>query len=108
MLQLPEVLPPSEPVSPVYAAVNRCMAAYKQAYRAAGTMGADQLNRHVAGSDAYRLALPLTQTETDIQAFISCVTRGIALGVFETHEPSQLLYAAQIALSVTKRKPGKA
>jgi hypothetical protein len=51
--------------------------------------------------------MPLTQTETDIQAFISCVTRGIALDVFENHEPSQLLYAAQIALSVTKRKPGK-
>ena len=106
MLQLPEVLPP-ETVSPVRAAVNRCMDAYKQAYRAAGTMGADRFDRHVAGAEAYRLAMPLTQTETDIQAFISCVTRGIALDVFENHEPSQLLYAAQIALSVTKRKPGK-
>jgi hypothetical protein len=106
MLQLPEVLPP-ESVSPVRAAVNRCMDAYKQAYRAAGTMGADRYDRHNAGSDAFRLTLPLIQTETDVKAFISCITRGIALGVFEDHEPSQFLYAAQIALSVTKRKPGK-
>ena len=106
MSQQAELLPP-ETFSPVREALNRCMNAYKQAYRAAGTMGADRYDRHNAGSDAYRLALPLTQTETDVQAFINCVTRGIALGVFENHEPSQFLYAAQIALSVTKRKPAK-
>jgi hypothetical protein len=107
MSQEPELLPPSEPVSPVLAAVNRCMAAYKMAYRAAGTMGADRDDRHNAGCDAYRLALPLTQTEIDVQAFINCVTYGIAIGAIDGPEPSQLLYAAQVALSAIKRKPGK-
>ena len=107
MLQLPEVLPPAKPVSPVYAAVEHCMAAYKMAYRAAGSLGANQEDRHNAGCHAYRLSLPLTQTETDVQAFVNCVTHGIALGAFEGQEPSQLLYAAQVALSAVKRKPGK-
>ncbi len=107
-MQMPEFLPPAAPISPVSAAVDRCMAAYKQAYRAAGTIGADRDERHDAGCHAYRLVLPRTETQTDIQAFVNCVTHGIAIGAFEGQEPSQLLYAAQVALSAVKQKPGKA
>ncbi|KAA6464538.1 hypothetical protein DYQ86_00775 [Acidobacteria bacterium AB60] len=103
MLQLPEVLPPAEVTSPVCAAVERCLAAYKQAYRAAGTLGADQDTRHDAACHAYRLALPRTETPTDIQAFINCVTYGMALGAIDREESTHLLYAAQVSLSAARR-----
>jgi hypothetical protein len=35
--------------------------------------------------------MPRTESVTEIQAFIACVAHGINIGVFERHEPSQLL-----------------
>ena len=107
MPENPEFLPPAQALSPVSSAVNRCLAAYKQAYRAAASVGANQDVRHDAGCNAYRLALPRTETPTDVQAFINCVIQGMALGAIEDQESSHFLYAAQVALSATKRNPGK-
>lgn len=105
--QNPEIPAQPAPESPVAAAVNHCMAQYKGAYRAAATMGASEYGSHKAGREAYRLALPRTGSVTEIQGFIACIAHGITLEVFDRHEPTQLLYAAQVALASLKSKTGK-
>ena len=90
------------------AAVERCMDAYKKAYRACAAQGGDQYDRNDAGSNAYRLAMPCTDSIAEIRAFIACVAYGITMEVFKRNEPNQLLYAAQVALSSRRRrKAGK-
>jgi hypothetical protein len=43
-----------------------------------------------------------------IRAAITCIAHGITLEVFDGRDGSQLLYAAQVALSVLNRKGKKA
>ena len=50
-------------------------------------------------SMAFKLALPELKSRADIKDFIAAVAQGIALGFFNGREGSQLLYAAQIAMS---------
>ncbi len=50
----------------------------------------------------YRLALPALDTYEDIHAYIACIAQGVALGIFSGRDGSQLLYAAQVALSVVQ------
>ena len=58
---------------------------------------------------AYKLALPQLGSRAEIKEFIQHVAQGIALGVFNGREGSQLLYAAQISMSaLTAEKGGKA
>jgi hypothetical protein len=42
-----------------------------------------------------------------IRAYISAIAQGIQLEVFDGRDGSQLLYAAQVALSVLKQKGAK-
>jgi hypothetical protein len=95
------------PVSPIAAAVNRCIAAHNNAYRACALANGDDWDRRNAGKNAYRLAMPRAETVTDVQGFIACVMHGMNLGVFDRYEPNQLLYAAQVALTALKHKPVK-
>jgi hypothetical protein len=99
--------PPQLAVSPATTALDRCMAAYNMACRAAGTVGANLEQREIAACRAYRMALPQMETLADIKAFINCITHGLAIGAFEGQESTQLLYAAQVALSAIGRKAGK-
>jgi hypothetical protein len=94
-------------VSPIADAVNRCIAAYHNAYRASALANGDDWDRREAGKSAYRLAMPRAETVTDVQGFIACVMHGMNLGVFDRYEPNQLLYAAQVALTALKHKPVK-
>jgi hypothetical protein len=54
-------------------------------------------------SMAYKLALPGLGSASEIKEYIGAVAQGIALGFFTGREGSQLLYAAQIALSALER-----
>jgi hypothetical protein len=57
---------------------------------------------------AFKLALPGLGSASKIKEFIAHVAQGVALGMFIGREGSQLLYAAQIALSAIEReKKGK-
>jgi hypothetical protein len=55
-------------------------------------------------SMAFKLALPELNSRGEIKKFIQAVAQGIALGFFNGREGSQLLYAAQIALSADTDK----
>lgn len=52
----------------------------------------------------YRLAMPSMETYEGIHAYIACVAQGIALGIFNGRDGSQLLYAAQVAISVVNQQ----
>ena len=56
---------------------------------------------------AYKLALPRMESLTAIRAAIACIAQGIALEVFDGRDGSQLLYAAQVAMSTLKSKGAK-
>lgn len=50
----------------------------------------------------YRLALPPLGSYEEIHAYIACIAQGVAMGIFSGRDGSQLLYAAQVALSVVQ------
>ena len=56
---------------------------------------------------AYKLAMPRRESLAAIRAAIACIAQGIALEVFDGRDGSQLLYAAQVAMSTLKAKGGK-
>jgi hypothetical protein len=56
---------------------------------------------------AYKLAIPTMDSLPAIRAAIACIAQGINLEVFNGRDASQLLYSAQVALSVLKQKGGK-
>jgi hypothetical protein len=70
----------------------------------------DALARHPldqtkAGRDlAFKLELPGLGSIGEIRLNIEAVAQGIAMGIFTGREGSQLLYAAQVALSAIMRE----
>jgi hypothetical protein len=54
---------------------------------------------------AYRIAMPSLAEQEHIRDFIGCVAHGILIGAIEGKSASQLLYAAQVALSMNRREP---
>src|ERR1700738_2936247 len=103
---------PAEPVSATVAVLERCLNAYRHAYKAIEATGKTGYFCRQAGAAAYRLAMPSTETLASTQALIACVAQGINLQVYDGRESTQLLYAAQIALAAHKlpkpEKPQKA
>jgi len=55
------------------------MTAYKRAYDASGAKGQPDFRCKQGGEFAFRVNMPSTATLTGVQAFNSCVTRGIHL-----------------------------
>ncbi|MGO9317566.1 MAG: hypothetical protein ACLPXT_00405 [Terracidiphilus sp.] len=53
---------------------------------------------------AYKMQLPGLGSVSEIKENIEAVAQGIAMGFFTGREGSQLLYAAQVALSVHARE----
>ncbi len=86
-------------------ALENCVKAYCDAHAVTGANGKSEYECVRVAGIAYRKALPTTSTLADIQAFIACVAQGINYRVYEGQESSQLLYAAQVAL--TAHKPPK-
>lgn len=107
MSENPEAPATVKPISSSAAAVKRCMDAYKQAYRAAASVGAEEYKKLESATDAYRLAMPCMESPRAIRAFIACVAHGISFEIWNRHEPTQLLYAAQVALAAHKSKPAR-
>lgn len=51
--------------------------------------------------------MPRMESLSAIRAAIACIAQGIALEVFDGRDGSQLLYAAQVAMSTFKSKGAK-
>jgi hypothetical protein len=87
-------------------ALKRCERAFRNAYLRTKAEG-NEYGADSAGRDAYKAALPALDTVEEIRAYIACVAQGINLGVYDGKDGSQLLYAAQIAISVIRQKGKK-
>jgi hypothetical protein len=93
-------------------ALNIALVAYKRHYdkvltRYAGKNGAEAMAHHQA-SISYRLAMPQMDSWEGIHANIACVAQGIAMRIYTGRDGSQLLYAAQVAISVLEHQQKEA
>jgi hypothetical protein len=92
------------------AAIRRCCAAWRRAYKASMEENDDEdgPNKYLAAleaGDAYRGAMPLLSGYENICDFIACTAHGILVGAIQRERSGQLLYAAQVALGALRSEP---
>jgi len=95
--------PPRDRTSLAARAVAKCQDEYHHAYNIAKEKGLAQPKALRMASVAYKLAMPRMESLNAIRGAIAC----IALEVFDGRDGSQLLYAAQVAMSTLKSKGRK-
>ena len=89
-------------------ALRRCCAAWKRAFKAYAEENNDKeypssdfWGAKLAG-EAYRNAMPLLVGYRGARDFIACAAHGILIGAIPKEESGQVLYAAQVALSIAQ------
>jgi hypothetical protein len=103
-------LPPRQPKpKQSRAAIKRCCAAWQRAYDAfmEGKQGSSvekAYAKHKA-APAYCEAMPTLAGYESIRDFIACAAHGILIDKIPEKKATQLLYAAQVALSSLKQEP---
>jgi hypothetical protein len=98
---------PNDRTSRTDRALEHCKSEWSHAYQLAQTKGLTATKALRMASVAYKLAMPKMDSLPAIKAAIACIAQGIQLEVFDGRDGSQLLYAAQVALSVHKPKVRK-
>ena len=88
-------------------ALTHCKDEWSHAYRLAQAKGLTATKALRMASVAYKLAMPKMDSLPTIRAAIACIAQGIQLEVFDGRDGSQLLYAAQVALSIYHPKARK-
>jgi hypothetical protein len=99
--------PPRDRTSRTDKALTECRNAWSGAYAQAQEKGLPAAKALRMAQVAYKLAMPKMDTLPAIRAAIAAIAQGIQLEVFDGRDGSQLLYAAQVALSVLKVKGAK-
>jgi hypothetical protein len=99
--------PPRDRTSRGQKAADHCKAEWSRAYELAQAKGLTANRALRMASVAYKLAMPQMDSLPAIRAAITCIAQGIRLEVFDGRDGSQLLYAAQVALSVLHQKGPK-
>ena len=99
--------PPRDRTSLAARAVGKCQDEYHHAYDLAKEKGLAPSKAMRMASVAYKLAMPRMESMNAIRAAIACIAQGIALEVSDGRDGSQLLYAAQVAMSTLKTKGAK-
>ena len=99
--------PPRDRTSRVDKALAHCKDEWTRAYDLAQSKGLNAPRALRMASVAYKLAMPKMNSLPAIRAAIACIAQGITLEVFDGRDGSQLLYAAQVALSVLHQKGAK-
>jgi hypothetical protein len=103
-LEASGALPPRDRTSRTEKAVELCRSEWQSAYEVAKSKGYTASRALRMASVAYKLAMPKMDSLPAIKAAIACIAQGIALEVFDGRDGSQLLYAAQVALTVFNQK----
>ncbi|WP_058186803.1 hypothetical protein [Terracidiphilus gabretensis] len=88
-------------------ALRHCKDAWDHAHGVAIEKGKTQAEALRMAQVAYKLALPKMDSRAAIKAHIAAVAQGIALEVFNGRDGSQLLYAAQVAMTLHQTKGTK-
>lgn len=96
--------PPRDRTSRADKALAHCKDEWTRAYQLAKAKGLPAPKALRMASVAYKLAMPNMNDLPAIRASISCIAQGVTLEVFDGRDASQLLYAAQVALSLHAKK----
>jgi hypothetical protein len=99
--------PPRDRTSSTEKALDHCKAEWSRAYDLAQQKGLQGPKALRMACVAYKLAMPKMDSLPAIRAAIACIAQGINLEVYDGRDGSQLLYAAQVALSVLHTKGAK-
>jgi hypothetical protein len=99
--------PPRDRTSRTTKALDHCKAEWSRAYDLAQSKGLPASKAMRMAAVAYKLAMPQMDSLHTIRAAIAAVAQGIRLEVFDGRDGSQLLYAAQVALSMLRQKEPK-
>jgi predicted lipoprotein with Yx(FWY)xxD motif len=100
-------MPPRDRTSRTDKALTHCKGEWTRAHALAQQKGLTATKALRMASVAYKLAMPKMDSLPTIRASIACIAQGITLEVFDGRDGSQLLYAAQVALSVLRQKGAK-
>jgi len=100
-------LPPRDRTTRSVKAVNHCADEWNRAYELAKSKGLPATKAVRMAAMAYKLAMPKMESLPAIHAAIAAIAHGITLEVFDGRDASQLLYAAQVALTVLRQKGAK-
>jgi hypothetical protein len=100
--------PPRDRTTRMQKALDHCRDEWSRAYAIAQEKGHPATKALRMANVAYKLAMPKMDSLPAIRAAIACIAQGITLEVFTGRDGSQLLYAAQVALSVLHQKGKKA
>ena len=92
--------PPRDRTTRGLKAAQHCREEWQRAYDLAKTKGLPAPKALRMASVAYKLAMPEMDSLPAIRAAITCIAQGIRLEVFDGRDGSQLLYAAQVAMSL--------
>ena len=99
--------PPRDRTSRTEKALHHCQSEWSRAYDLAQSKGLPAAKAMRMAAIAYKLAMPQMDTLPTIRAAIAAIAQGIRLEVFDGRDGSQLLYAAQVALSMLRHKEAK-
>ncbi len=102
-----QATPPRDRTSRTQKALEHTQAEWSRAYELAQTKGLNSTRALRMASVAYKLAMPRMDSLPAIRAAIACIAQGITLEVFDGRDGSQLLYAAQVAISMLNQKGAK-
>ncbi len=96
--------PPRDRTSRTARALAHCRDAWAEAYSTAQVKGLPAARAVRMAAVAYKLAMPEMDSLSSIKASISCIAQGITMEVIDGRDGSQLLYAAQVAMSVLNQR----
>jgi hypothetical protein len=99
--------PPRDRTTRAARSVEHCKEEWTRAYALAQEKGLSAAKATRMAAVAYKLAMPQMDTLPGIRGAITCIAHGITLEVFDGRDGSQLLYAAQVALTVLNQKGRK-
>jgi len=96
---------PARDATSAKAALRRCNAAYQRAHKAFLQQEAQHnpfamIGAPVAAGKAYCDATPVLVGEEGIRDFLACTAHGVLIDAIPQNKGSQLIYAAQVALSL--------
>ena len=95
--------PPRDRTTRIKKGLDGCREAWQQAFDQAIEQGKTTAQAVRIAAVAYKLAMPPLDSLPAIRAHIATVAQGIQLEVFTGRDGSQLLYAAQVAMALTKK-----
>jgi hypothetical protein len=91
-------------------AIARCCDAWRSRFKAemSKSKGEDRVFPAHHADVSYRDAMPPLVDDESIRDFIACAAHGMLIGAIDHKSGTQLLYAAQVALTAFRREPPQA